>query len=292
MATTFEPANWAEAKWEQLYASGYDPIWVTTAISFVLHEVVYFGRFLPWWLCDFVPALRQYKIQKQKDNTRELLWKCFRMLMFSHIVIQLPMQMLFHPTAEFFGMKIHGVHFPGIAAIAGQILLFMVFEDTYHYWFHRMLHYGPFYRYIHKQHHEFTAPFGITAEYAHPLETLILGIGTIGGPWLYVYATGDLHIITVFLWLIVRLFQTVDAHSGYDLPISLRRFLPFWAGADYHDYHHAVFLGNYSSTFRWWDWICGTDWRYVQYKQKLAQQEAQQSRNKGAHKLRSAPKEE
>ena len=81
-----------------------------------------------------------------------------------------------------------------------------------------------------KKHHEFTAPFGITAEYAHPAETLILGLGTIGGPLLYVYYTESLHIVTVYAWLIVRLFQTVDAHSGYDFPWSLRNILPFWAG--------------------------------------------------------------
>jgi methylsterol monooxygenase len=62
------------------------------------------------------------------------------------------------------------------------------------------------------------------------LETLILGIGTIGGPLLYVYYTGNLHIITVFTWLVVRLLQTVDAHSGYDFPWSFRRWIPFWAG--------------------------------------------------------------
>lgn len=141
---------------------------------------------------------------------------------------------------------------------------------------HRLLHYGSLYKRIHKMHHDYSAPFGMTAEYAHPLETLILGVGTIGGPLAYVGLTGDLHIMTVFLWLCVRLFQTVDAHSGYDFPWSLRNWLPFWAGADFHDHHHKVFLGNYSSTFRWWDWVCGTDRRYNNYKQRLAAQKQEQ----------------
>jgi methylsterol monooxygenase len=35
------------------------------------------------------------------------------------------------------------------------------------------------------------------------------------------------------------------------------------SGARFHDFHHYNFNGNYASTFRWWDWIFGTDkqWR-------------------------------
>jgi hypothetical protein len=75
--------------------------------------------------------------------------------------------------------------------------------------------------------HEFSAPFGLAAEYAHPLEVLILGTGTIGGPLLMAMASQtifpqtSLHIITVYIWIVLRLFQAVEAHSGYGT------FLPF-----------------------------------------------------------------
>lgn len=78
------------------------------------------------------------------------------------------------------------------------------------------------------------------AEYAHPLEVLILGAGTIGGPLLYCLARPDLHIFTVYCWVTLRLFQAVDAHSGYDFPWSLNKIIPFWSGADHHDFHHMV----------------------------------------------------
>lgn len=45
---------------------------------------------------------------------------------------------------------------------------------------HRALHWGPLYKRIHKLHHTYSAPFGLAAEYAHPLEILILGTGTVG----------------------------------------------------------------------------------------------------------------
>ncbi|RIB08497.1 C-4 methylsterol oxidase [Gigaspora rosea] len=151
-----------------------------------------------------------------------------------------------------------------------QLAAFFVFEDAFNYWFHRLLHYGPFYKNIHKQHHEFSAPFGLAAVYAHPLEIIILGIGTIGGPILWVSITHDLHFATVLIWITLRLFQSIDAHSGYDFPWSLRHFIPFWAGSEHHDYHHMAFVNCYSSSFRWWDYLMGTDLKYKAYRKKTA----------------------
>lgn len=214
--------------------------------------------------------MQKYKVQPTKQIDSAMLIKCMKALLFSQFCVQLPLQLGFHPMAEWLGMRTYQVPFPTVSVMIIQVVLFMLFEDAYHYWMHRALHYGPFYKYIHKQHHEFQSPFGIAAEYAHPIETVLLGVGTIGGPLLYVAATGNLHLITVFVWLTVRLLQTVDAHSGYDFPVSFRNWMPFWAGADFHDHHHMVFLGNYSSSFRFWDWTCGTDKRYNAWKQKQA----------------------
>ena len=117
--------------------------------------------------------------------------------------------------AEMFGMTTWQVPFPSWRTMAGQILFFFVFEDAYHYVAHRSLHYGPLYKHIHKLHHKYSAPFGLAAEYAHPAEVFILGAGTIGAPILYCLFTGSLHIFTVYVWITLRLFQAIDAHSGY-----------------------------------------------------------------------------
>ena len=83
-----------------------------------------------------------------------------------------------------------------------------------------MLHLGPLYKHIHKLHHQYAAPFGLAAEYAHPVETLILGAGTLSGPLLYCWYTANFHILTMYVWVVLRLFQAIDAHSGYgQLPL-------------------------------------------------------------------------
>lgn len=176
--------------------------------------------------------------------------------------------------AHSLGMKTSEVPFPSLQKMAMQIAVFFVFEDFFHYWAHRLLHYGPFYKNIHKKHHEYSAPFGLAAEYAHPLEVMILGTGTIGGPILWALITGDLHVLTVYVWIVLRLFQAIDAHSGYDFPWSLHNIIPFWSGAEHHDFHHMTFTNNFSTSFRWWDRIFGTDNKFQAHlaKKKAARQ--------------------
>jgi methylsterol monooxygenase len=173
--------------------------------------------------------------------------------------------------ATLLGMQVRAP-FPSFTTILPQIMAFFIFEDTFHYWAHRIMHIPAFYRRVHKVHHEYAAPFGIAAEYAHPLETIILGCGTLGGPLLLQMVWGHLHLATMLLWVVLRLLQAIDAHSGYDFPWSLCHWAPFWAGADHHDYHHQAFIGNYSSSFRWWDYLFGTDAKYRAYRKRQAEE--------------------
>ncbi|KAI1325496.1 C-4 sterol methyl oxidase [Xylariaceae sp. FL0255] len=247
---------------ERLWASWY--MWMqndtlaTGIMSFVIHEVVYFGRCLPWVIIDRMPVFNKYKIQNSKIPTLKEQWDCASLVLLSHFTVELPQIWLFHPVAMYIGMD-YGVPFPSLSKMAFHIAVFFVMEDTWHYWFHRALHYGPLYKNIHKLHHTYSAPFGLAAEYASPIEVMLLAIGTVGSPILWVYLTGDLHLATMYLWIICRLFQAIDAHSGYDFPWSLHKFIPFWAGADHHDVHHERFIGNYSSSFRWWDYMFDTE---------------------------------
>ena len=90
---------------------------------------------------------------------------------------------------------------------------------------HQALHTGVLYKHIHKIHHKYSAPFGLAAEYAHPAEVMILGTGTIAGPLLYCAFRGDLHIVTVYAWITLRLFQAIDAHSGYGKSLAAQMML-------------------------------------------------------------------
>ena len=71
----------------------------------------------------------------------------------------------------------------------------------------------------------YATPFGLTSEYAHPAEILFLGFATVVGPAL----TGP-HLFTLWLWMVLRVLETVEAHSGYHFPWSPSNFLPLYGG--------------------------------------------------------------
>lgn len=54
--------NWVETKWEEMY-EGRNPLVVTGIFAFLMHEIVYFGRFIPFLICDFIPYFQKYKLQ-------------------------------------------------------------------------------------------------------------------------------------------------------------------------------------------------------------------------------------
>lgn len=247
-----------EQYWAAWYHYMQNDTLATGLLFFLLHEFMYFGRCLPWYIIDKIPYFNRWKIQPTKIPSDKEQWECFKSVLMSHFLVEAIPIWTFHPMCEKLGISI-SVPFPTIKTMVFQIGLFFCLEDMWHYWAHRLFHYGPFYKYIHKQHHRYAAPFGLTAEYAHPVEIMSLGAGTVCMPILYVYYTKNLHLFTLCLWITLRLFQAVDSHSGYEFPWSLHHFIPFWAGAEHHDLHHHYFIGNYASSFRWWDFSLDTE---------------------------------
>lgn len=45
----------------------------TGLLTFIIHEVVYFGRSIPWIIMDSMPIFQKYKIQQVGDTFRHSL---------------------------------------------------------------------------------------------------------------------------------------------------------------------------------------------------------------------------
>ena len=126
---------------------------------------------------------------------------------------------------------------PSIAYLAAVFAGAHAFNDVGFYWTHRIMHAKALYKTFHKKHHTFRGSVPAAAEFAHPVEViisnqiptmaLVLGIGA--------------HPLVQAVWLILRLTQTLEVHSGYAFDDHWFCTVGLLAGgASFHDHHHTV----------------------------------------------------
>lgn len=73
------------------------------------------------------------------------------------------------------------------------------------------------------------------------------------------------HVTVFWTYILIKLWQSIDAHSSYDLPFPFSVWTIPMLGMDCspaHHYHHNVNIGNYGGWFMFWDHVCGTNVKY------------------------------
>eukprot|EP00698_Gefionella_okellyi_P022835 TRINITY_DN7635_c0_g1_i1.p1 TRINITY_DN7635_c0_g1~~TRINITY_DN7635_c0_g1_i1.p1 ORF type:complete len:271 (+),score=28.59 TRINITY_DN7635_c0_g1_i1:131-943(+) len=229
--------------------------------SSVVHESVFIAINLFLFLCYKFNWFAKYRIQGSNFPEWKLLKKTMWVLALSHAfqgIILRPG----YPLLVFIGLRSQATDVvPSFHIIALQLLGCMLIEDCLFYWTHRMLHHRLLYKHIHKLHHEYKTPIGPSAEYAHPVETII----TVLLPSVIAPVLVQPHLIVFWIWSTLRLVESTYAHSGFHVWWFPFNILPFQGGAERHDFHHSKNVGSYGSFFNFWDWVTGTDKPFKQW---------------------------
>lgn len=133
-----------------------------------------------------------------------------------------------------------------------HLLAFIAIEDTIFYWTHRLLHTRFLFRHVHAKHHRFRYVRVPATEFAHPLESAINFVALFAGPVWF----GSPYP-TVLVWMVVRMLETTEAHSGY----------AFTGVSSRHAFHHLhAQRGCYGSFLSPWDWLLGTDRKWREWR--------------------------
>lgn len=242
-----------------------------------MHEIMFISGNLIMWAIyvSKIPFLERYRVNPTKPWPWEedpVKWKLvinktLKSLLITHFILV--------PAATgleaYLGVpyKVSIEQWPSALEMVTQIVFFMLCEDFSFYWGHRILHHKSLYPKIHKIHHEYNNPISLSSEYAHPIEFLFVNLlpNAVGAKIL----GAKVHLVTYILWLIIRVLETLDGHSGYEFSWSPYRLLPLSGSANYHNYHHTHNDGNYGSFFMIWDTFLGTNknyWKYLAEREK------------------------
>ncbi|MCB9642200.1 MAG: sterol desaturase family protein [Myxococcales bacterium] len=230
--------------------------------------VAVFGWLAFWpavWFFEYCERHRlfeRYRIQKDQYPDPALLQKAHKVVQFNHAIAQWPAVTLYFFLYTATGMAFHSAQLPSWYIVILQVLCFMLVEDTLFYWAHRLFHHRALFRRFHRLHHDFRVSSAVASQYMHPLEFIATGIiPTFSGPLVLLLLGWEVHILTFWIWLVLRILETVDGHSGYELPFWFPHKLLYGSGASVHDYHHAYNKGNFASFFHHWDKLCGTSYQ-------------------------------
>lgn len=213
-----------------------------------LHASAIFGTYALFEWMFRRDILRRFQIDGGKKPKREMLARCVREIAGGHVGFALACGLALYPLWTARGGRIDAT-WASPAVIVMHLFIYSFLNETIFYWSHRALHTRWLYRHVHARHHRFVHVRTPVAEYAHPLENAVNFVAFFIGPVLL-----GAPFTTLCVWVVVRIFETAEAHSGYGLTRSASR----------HAYHHLhAHEGCYGSFLGFWDTVLGTDraWR-------------------------------
>lgn len=232
---------------------GCSEMFIFLSIGFIVHGLVFQSLNIFYAGIHYSGLFKKYKIQQDKFPSWDLRKKIYPCLVKARL-IQMVCSVIIYQIWKAVGGDNHNP-LPNFTTLLGHFLFAFLFLETWFYWGHRTMHEVKWLREWHNQHHEFRTPVGLAAEYADWKEDIFVNFcsTTLG------IILCACHPIEFYFFISFRLWETVDVHSGYQLP-----FTPF--RAELHDYHHMRQNGCYGAFFM--DELFGTDKRFKEHLKK------------------------
>jgi len=198
------------------------------------------GALYAWFDFGKISWIKKYKVQPGTNDSpeKEKFINLVKQVVINQTIVQIPTLFVFYQMTVW-----RNRHFkpllvseqyevgtlPEFHWALIEFAVFLVAEEFAFYYSHRLAHHKKLYKHIHKKHHEWTSPVGLTALYAHPVEHVISNMFPVFlGPLI----CGS-HILTGWVWMAVAIANTINAHSGYHFP--------FFPSPEAHDFHHLKF---------------------------------------------------
>lgn len=222
------------------------------AVRYLLFTGSFYLVFYVWKNKRYWASKIQQRYPEKQHIFREIKYSFFTVLIFGAIIMLTVIAGMKGLTLVYTPLAKYG-WFYYFFSIALMILL----HDTYFYWTHRLMHWKPIFKYVHKVHHLSINPTPFAAYAFHPVEAVV-EVGIIP----LIAFTIPHHGTTLVIFGLYSLLLNVAGHLGYELfPKGFASHTLFkWHNTStHHNMHHRLVKCNYGLYFNFWDRVMHTN---------------------------------
>jgi lathosterol oxidase len=208
--------------------------------------------FYVWRKKHYWASKIQQRYPENKHVIREILYSVSTILIFGVVVLAITWAGFHGYTRVYSNISDYGWTY-----LIFSILLMIVLHDTYFYWTHRLMHWKPLFKLVHRVHHLSINPTPFAAYAFHPIEAVV-EIGIIP----LVVFTIPHHGLVILVFSIYTLLLNVMGHLGYELfpkGFASHKFFKWHNTSTHHNMHHRLVKCNYGLYFNFWDRVMGTN---------------------------------
>lgn len=236
-----------------LYINKIIEFWISThwAIAFVLAAFVNIAVYV--FFAYLIEILTRYAVNIKKVgsyiNNDEL--KPFQKL--REIRVGIAACCIFALGSIFSRMLFDNVWAVSFWDLSAQVIMFMVFYETYSYFVHRLLHTKYLNKY-HSVHHQSVRVTPWAAYSVHPVEAIFIGFSAP----LFMYLFPMSLVVALMLHICGMMF-TILLHSNYEHKSSNQQMRVIFSYSTDHAKHHLYGRINFGFVNRWWDILFRTN---------------------------------
>jgi lathosterol oxidase len=222
------------------------------AVRYLLFTGTFYLFFYVWKNKRYWASKIQQRYPEKQHIFREIKYSFFTVLIFGAIIMltviagMKGLTLVYAPVAKY-----------GWFYYFFSIGLMILLHDTYFYWTHRLMHWKPIFKYVHKVHHLSTNPTPFAAYAFHPVEAVV-EVGIIP----LIAFTIPHHGTTIVIFGLYSLLLNVAGHLGYEVfpkGFASHKLFKWHNTSTHHNMHHRLVKCNYGLYFNFWDRVMHTN---------------------------------